>query len=172
MSSMAHLDSFWGSAAFRSWKVQSRRRISWKKDKQDLTLAGKRTSHFIAEPVLAFVCICVHACDGWLWFPMLVNGWHSWAIFSATCWLREKRIQTMQSKEHEKDALAKEKIEMLLGDKAELWCVGHLSSVIAVLTHYCRDYRHQSSSSFIEVESQRPHVGNWRICKGSSAFRC
>ena len=44
------------------------------KDKQDLTLAGKRTSHFIAEPVLAFVCICVHACDGWLWFPMLVNG--------------------------------------------------------------------------------------------------
>jgi len=31
-------------------------------------------------------------------------------------WLREeKRIQTMQSKEREKDALAKEKIEMMLG---------------------------------------------------------
>ena len=33
----------------------------------------------------------------------------------ATSWLREKRIQTMQSKEREKDALAKEKIEMMLG---------------------------------------------------------
>ena len=30
-------------------------------------------------------------------------------------WLREKRIQTMQSKECEKDVLAKEKIEMMLG---------------------------------------------------------
>ena len=30
-------------------------------------------------------------------------------------WLREKRIQTMQSKEREKDVLAKEKIEMMLG---------------------------------------------------------
>ena len=110
------------------WLILRKRRIQMlesaeqeknilEKDKQDLTLAGKRTSHFIAEPVLAFVCICVHACDGWLWFEMLVNGWHSWAIFSATCWLREKRIQTMQSKEHEKDALVKEKIEMLLGDK-------------------------------------------------------
>ena len=34
-----------------------------------------------------------------------------------TCWLREKRIQTMQSKEYEKDALAKEKIELMLGGK-------------------------------------------------------
>ena len=32
-------------------------------------------------------------------------------------WLREKRIQTMQGKEHEKDAFAKEKIELILGGK-------------------------------------------------------
>ena len=30
-------------------------------------------------------------------------------------WLREKRIQTMQSKEQEKDLLVEEKIEMILG---------------------------------------------------------
>ena len=33
------------------------------------------------------------------------------------CWLREKRIQTMQSKEQEKDLLVEEKIEMILGGK-------------------------------------------------------
>ena len=32
-------------------------------------------------------------------------------------WLREKRIQTMQSKEQEKDLLVEEKIEMMLGGK-------------------------------------------------------
>ena len=32
-------------------------------------------------------------------------------------WLREKRIQTMQSKEQEKDLLVEEKIEMILGGK-------------------------------------------------------
>ena len=35
----------------------------------------------------------------------------------ANCWLREKRIQTMQSKEQEKDLLVEEKIEMMLGGK-------------------------------------------------------
>ena len=32
-------------------------------------------------------------------------------------WLREKGIQTMQSKEQEKDLLVEEKIEMILGGK-------------------------------------------------------
>ena len=32
-------------------------------------------------------------------------------------WLREKRIQTMQSNEQEKDLLVEEKIEMILGGK-------------------------------------------------------
>ena len=104
------------------WLILRKRRIQMlesaeqeknilEKDKQELTLAGKRASHLWAfcvvettEQYSAFVFIPVRG--GSLWFPMLVSR----------C-LREKRIQTMQSKEHEKDALAKEKIEMLLGDK-------------------------------------------------------
>ena len=59
-------------------------------------------------------------------------------------WLREKRIQTMQSKERKKDALAKEKIEMMLGRYQSwvfvilcLFCCSVVSFLICVPTFLC-----------------------------------
>ena len=50
-------------------------------------------------------------------------------------WLREeKRIQTMQSKEREKDALAKEKIEMMLG-RNQNWVFGIFVYFAVLLCH-------------------------------------
>ena len=93
-------------------------------------------------------------------------------------WLREKRIQTMQSKEREKDALAKEKIEMMLG-RNQNWVFVIFVYFAVLLCHFSFFFRRksllrQSSPSFIFTLSvsddipsvaahlktvQRPRVG-------------
>ena len=62
---MAHFDSFWGSAAFRCWKVQSRRKISWKRKSKIWPLLARVRPLFqplsvgIAEHFLAFKCLWI-----------------------------------------------------------------------------------------------------------------
>ena len=132
---LAHFDSFWGSAAFRCWKVQRRRRISWKRTSKIWPLLARVRPLFqplsvgIAEHSLAFVFMPLMAA----WFPMLVNGWDSWAIFRI--WNLNVCDLLTEGETHPDDAEQRTRKGCVCQRKdwtdawwqAELWFVGNLS---------------------------------------------